>query len=211
MALQVIGSGFGRTGTLSLKIALETLGYTKCHHMEEVFDNPTQVPLWQDVAAGKPADWDKVFAGYTAQVDWPGAHVWRETAAAFPQAKVIHSHRPEDKWWASFSRTIGKLMTIQHSLDVPPHVRAMFAVIVEIIGEQTFGGHWSDRETALAVYRKRGSDVRAAIPPARLLMFDVAEGWGPLCSFLKVAVPTSPFPNRNQPDEFWKDAGGEST
>ena len=209
MALQVIGSGFGRTGTLSLKTALEALGYKPCHHMEEVFDNPGQVPFWQDVAAGRTPDWNKVFAGYSAQVDWPGAHVWRETAAAFPNAKVIHSRRPDDKWWASFSRTISKLMTIHRSLDVPPHAHDMFEVIVEIIGHQTFAGRWTDRDAALAAYHQREADVRAALAPDRLLVFDVAEGWAPLCRFLGVPVPDMPFPNRNQIEEFWADAGGE--
>ena len=209
MALQIIGSGFGRTGTLSLKVALETLAFTPCHHMDVVWENPLQVPFWQDVAAGRTPDWAKVFAGFAAQVDWPGAHVWRETAAAFPQAKVIHSRRPDEKWWASFSRTIGKLMTLQQSLDVPPHVREMFAVVMQIIGQQTFGGRWTDRDAALAAYHKREADVRAAIPASRLLVFDVVEGWGPLCAFLGVPVPETPFPHRNKVDEFWKDIGGE--
>ena len=209
MTLQVIGSGFGRTGTLSLKLALETLGFTPCHHMEEVFENPPQVPFWQDIAAGLTPDWNKVYAGYSAQVDWPGCHVWRENAAAFPQAKVLHSRRPEEKWWSSFSRTIGKLMTIQNTLEVPPHVRDMMDVIMEIIGKQTFAGRWTDRDSALAAYRKREADVRAAIPASRLLVFDVAEGWGPLCTFLQVPVPDTPFPNRNQTAEFWQDLGGE--
>jgi hypothetical protein len=94
MALKIIGSGFGRTGTASLKRALEALDFGPCHHMEEVFANPAQVPHWQAVAAGKPVNWDEVFAGYRSQVDWPGAHVWRELAAAYPHAKVIHTERP---------------------------------------------------------------------------------------------------------------------
>ena len=209
MALQIIGSGFGRTGTASLKTALETLGFAPCHHMEVVFETPAQVPFWQDVAAGLTPDWDKVFAGFAAQVDWPGAHVWRQTAAAFPDAKVIHSRRPDDKWWASFSRTIGKFMTIHPTLDLPPHVRTMTEVIMEIVGKQTFGGRWNDRDSALSAYHHREAEVIAAIPASRLLVFDVAQGWRPLCAFLKVPVPDTPFPNRNQVAEFWQDLGGE--
>lgn len=103
MTLRVIGSGFGRTGTRSLKEALETLGFGPCHHMYEVVANPPQVAFWQGVAQGEPQDWSAVFEGYGAQVDWPGAHVWRELAAAFPEAKVVHSVRPEASWWRSWT------------------------------------------------------------------------------------------------------------
>ena len=209
MALSVIGSGFGRTGTLSLKHALETLGFGPCHHMEEVLRHPSQVSDWQGVVAGAPVDWNVVFAGYRSQVDWPGAHVWRELAEAFPDAKVIHSVRPEDSWWRSFSTTIGKLLQVYPRMSMPPHVAAMMDAAHEFIGMRTFGGAWADREKALAAYRRRTEEVRAAIPPERLLVFDVAEGWDPLCRFLGVDVPDQPFPRRNDQKEFWVLVGGE--
>lgn len=209
MALQVIGSGFGRTGTLSLKNALEILGFGPTHHMEEIFHNPPQVAFWQDIASGRPVDWDAVFAGYNSQVDWPGCHVWRELAAAYPQAKVIHSQRPDDKWWQSFSTTIGKLIRIYPTLPMPPHIRAMMDAMQPIICDKTFHGQWMDKDRALEAYHKRAADVRAAIPAERLLVFDVAEGWGPLCAFLGVPVPDQPFPNRNQKVDFWANLGGE--
>lgn len=203
MALSVIGSGFGRTGTMSLKTALEQLGFGPCHHMEEVFEHPEQVPHWQAVAAGKAVDWNTVFDGYGSQVDWPGSHVWRELAAAFPQAKVVHSMRPEASWWNSFSRTIAKFFATYEEMPLPPHILAMSDAGMEMIGRQTFGGNFTDRETALAAYRRRAEQVRAAIPPERLLVFDVAEGWEPLCRFLGVAVPDGPFPHHNTTAEFW--------
>lgn len=209
MALEIIGSGFGRTGTRSLKEALETLGYAPCHHMEEIFADPPQVAHWQAIAAGQPVSWNAVFAGYRAQIDWPGAHVWRETAAAFPDAKVIHSTRPDDKWWASFSRTIGKLLNQYQNIPMPPHIRDMLNAGVKFIGEGTFNGNWSDREAALAALHHREAEVRAAIPASRLLVFDVAQGWEPLCAFLGKPVPATPFPNRNQADDFWANLGGE--
>jgi hypothetical protein len=209
MALSVIGSGFGRTGTRSLKDALEQLGFAPCHHMEEVFQNPPQVAHWQAIVAGEPVHWEDVFTGYRAQVDWPGCHVWRELASAFPEAKVVHSMRPDDAWWSSFSHTIGKLMTHYRSLEMPPHLRDMMGAMEEAIGARTFGGDWTTRETALAAYHKRAEDVRAAIPPERLLVFDVAQGWGPLCAFLEVREPATPFPNRNSRAEFWQGLGGE--
>jgi hypothetical protein len=119
MGLKVIGSGFGRTGTMSLKRALEQLAFGPCHHMEEILAHPEQVPHWQAVVAGQAVNWDEVFAGYRSQVDWPGAHVWQELAAAYPQAKVIHTVRPEEQWWKSFSQTIGTLH------DSPPLCEAL--------------------------------------------------------------------------------------
>ena len=137
MTLKVVGSGFGRTGTRSLKDALEILGFGPCHHMEEVFANPPQVPLWRRVIGGDHPALPEVYRGYGSQVDWPGAHVWREAASAFPAAKVVHSVRPPEKWWASYSATIGKLIGIYSGMELPPHVRAMMDVIVPAIADRT--------------------------------------------------------------------------
>ena len=209
MALQVIGSGFGRTGTRSTQEALEILGFGPCHHMEQIFANPSQVPLWQDIQAGKAVDWNQVFAGYASQVDWPGAHVWQETAAAFPNAKVLHTVRPDHKWWASFSGTIAKLFRVYKTLDIPAHVTAALDVGRDLVGERTFHGQFEDKTAAVTAYHQRLTDVRAAIPAGRLLVYDVVEGWAPLCAFLDVPVPDQPFPRRNAKDDFWANLGGE--
>ncbi len=110
MTLKVIGPGFGRTGTKSLKEALAILGFGPCHHMFEVLDNQEQIPNWVGLSRGERRDWADVFKGYHSQVDWPGAHFWRETAAAFPDAKHVLSVRPVESWWKSFDKTIGKLI-----------------------------------------------------------------------------------------------------
>ena len=209
MSLAVIGSGFGRTGTASLKRALEMLGFGPCHHMEEVLAHPEQVAYWQAFVAGEPVVWDEVFNGYRSQVDWPGAHVWRELAVAYPKAKVIHSVRPEDAWWTSFSATIGKLFTIYKGLPTPPHVAAMLDAMEIAVVQQTFRCPPTDREGVLAAYRRRTEQVRAAIPPDRLLVFDVTEGWEPLCAFLDVPVPNGAFPHTNSTEEFWQLVGGK--
>jgi len=209
MALSVIGSGFGRTGTRSLKEALELLGFGPCHHMEEVLEHPEQVPYWQSVAAGLPVDYSEVFDGYRSQIDWPGAHVWRELHSAFPEAKVVHSVRPDDKWWSSFSRTIAKLVMVYKDMPLPPHVRDMLEAVDKFVGQQTFGGNVADKDGALAAYHLRTEQVRATIPPGQLLVFDVAEGWEPLCRFLDVPVPGVSFPHRNVKADFWDLVGGE--
>jgi hypothetical protein len=209
LVLQVIGSGFGRTGTKSTKTALECLGFGPCHHMLEVAVHPEQVPLWQAHARGESVDWNAVFKGYAAQVDWPGAHVWRELAVAFPQAKVIHTRRPEEVWFKSFAATVGKLGQNYREMRLMPHVRDMLDICFDMVGAQTFGGSLTDRDIAMAALRRREDEVRAAIPADRLLVFDVAEGWGPLCAFLGVPVPDRPFPHHNLQADFWTLFGGE--
>ncbi len=208
MTLRIIGSGFGRTGTRSLKEALEHLGFGPCHHMEEILQNPEQVVLWQQIAAGQPCDWSEVFAGYSAQIDWPGAHMWRDLAQAYPEAKVIHSIRPEESWWRSFSATIGLFLKVRGRMDLPPHINQMMDVTEQFIAEDTFGSDVEDKAAALAAYRRRTQEVQASIPAERLLVFDVAEGWEPLCAFLGVPVPDVPFPHRNVTDAFWDLLGG---
>jgi hypothetical protein len=156
MTLAIIGSGFGRTGTMSLKRALEELGFGPCHHMEEVLSNPEQVTHWQAIAAGRPVKWDEVFAGYRSQVDW------RETAIAYPKAKVIHTTRPEELWWTSFSTTIAKLMIDHKNMPLPPHVHAMADVAMKLIAHKTFAGKFADKDGAIAAYRLRAEQVRAA-------------------------------------------------
>ncbi|GLR65889.1 sulfotransferase family protein [Acidocella aquatica] len=210
MSLEIIGSGFGRTGTASLKLALEQLGFGPCHHMEEVLAHPGQVAHWQAVAAGQPVTWDDVFAGYRAQVDWPGAHVWRELSLAYPAAKIIHTQRPEDDWWNSFSATIGGLLNTYREISLPPHAAAMMAAAGRMIGEQTFGAAFTNRDAALAAYRRRLDQVRAAIAPARLLVFNVAEGWEPLCRFLGVPVPATPFPRVNSTAQWLEQFAAKS-
>jgi hypothetical protein len=209
MSLSVIGSGFGRTGTKSLKEALEHIGFAPCHHMHEVVSHPDQVPYWQAIAAGKTVDWDAVFAGYAAQVDWPGAHVWRELAKAYPAAKVVHTARPPEVWWASFSKTIGKLFVTYKAMPLPPHISAMMDAAGEMITKATFNDQMHDKDAAIAAFNRRTEEVRDTIPAERLLVFDVAEGWEPLCRFLGKPVPATPFPHRNLRSDFWDVLGGE--
>jgi hypothetical protein len=207
MALKIIGSGFGRTGTMSTKLALEQIGFGPCHHMVEVMANPVQWAFWTEAAAGRPVDWHQVFAGYASQVDFPGAAVWEEILAAFPGAKVIHTERPEDEWWASYSTTIGKFFRQRASLPLPPPMASIFETMDTLLIKRVFGG--LDRETSIAAYRRNNERVRARVPADRLLVFNPSEGWGPLCRFLGVPFPASAFPRSNMREEFWARFGGE--
>lgn len=199
--LRIIGSGFGRTGTQSLKLALIELGFGPCHHMDEMFSNPGMLPAWQSVARGEKPDWPAMFPGYVSQVDWPGAALWREMAAAFPDAKVIHTERPEEDWWRSFQATIGTLMPARAGIP-DPYRRAVLQMAHDLIVPNSFGPGPLDREHALAAYRRNNEAVRAEIPLQRRLIFYADRGWEPLCAFLGVPVPATPFPRVNSTAEF---------
>ena len=203
MTLSVIGSGFDRTGTKSLKIALEQLGLGPCHHMEEVADHPEQLDGWRVAAKGEPVNWQDIYAGYRSTVDWPGAHYWRELAEAYPDAKVIHTTRPSEKWWASFSNTIAKILTEIGSGDISQEIETIPEMAHAIVAEQTFGGRCADKDVALEAFEKRQADVLSSIDAERLLVFEVSQGWEPLCEFLGVPVPGEAFPRSNNREEFW--------
>jgi hypothetical protein len=201
MALDIIGAGFGRTGTSSLKIALEHLGYGPAHHMFEVRDNPHLLPVWEGAARGDAIDFDQAFAGYRAQVDWPGARYWRELAAHYPNAKVILTVRDPGDWFDSVQATIVPFTANRgnHGAD---HPNAIAHMGHKLIVEGLFDNRLTDRAHATAIFRNHIAEVQATIPPARLLTFDVAEGWTPLCAFLGTPVPDISFPRLNSSKQF---------
>ena len=203
MTLRVVGAGFGRTGTYSLKLALEQLGLGPCHHMCEVRQNPDQPPYWQALARGEAPHWDAVFAGYAACVDWPAARFWREIAAHYPDAKVVLSVRPAEAWIDSVHATIYPVMRDWAKLEAGA-VRDTREMANELIVEQTFDGRLDDRDHAMTVFRAHTQEVQRAIAPERLLTYEASQGWQPLCRFLGVPVPDTPFPRRNTTEEFKK-------
>ncbi|MEO1023940.1 MAG: sulfotransferase family protein [Pseudomonadota bacterium] len=207
MSLKVIGSGFGRTGTMSTKLALEELGFGPCHHMVEVMQNPGQPAHWAAIARGEEPDWAEVFDGYAAQIDNPGAVFWHELSIAFPDAKIIHTERPEEDWWASYDYTINRFWQNRKNIALPPAVQSVFEDMDKILHQGSDAG--LDRETAIASYRANNAKVREVIPANKLLVFNPIDGWEPLCRFLEVAIRTSEFPRSNARSEFWSLFGGE--
>jgi len=204
MPLSIIGTGFGRTGTMSLKLALEQLGVGPCHHMEEVMEHPEQVPLWCAAIRGEPLDWDDVLDGYRSTVDWPGAHYWQELVERYPESKVIHTVRPVEEWWISFSATIGTLLADAASEDgEPSSIPEMAYAIVAA----TFGSTLDDKAAGVRAFEQRTLDVRATVPEDRLLVYEVRDGWGPLCDFLERPAPSAPFPRTNDAAAFWAKFG----
>ncbi|HQT25072.1 MAG TPA: sulfotransferase [Burkholderiales bacterium] len=205
MALEVIGAGVGRTGTYSLKLALEQLGFGPCHHMEEVIMNPHRhVPIWSAAVEGKP-DWEAAYDGYNSAVDWPTAAFWDELSEAYPEAKFILTTRDAERWCDSFSETIFRLL--QTRSEAPPEMRPFLDMGHGVTVKTGFDAA-SGREGLVRNFRAHCEAVKGAIPAERLLVYEVREGWGPLCEFLGKPVPDAPFPNTNGREEFWERIGG---
>ncbi len=200
MSIKVIGAGLGRTGTYSLKLALERLGFGPCYHMEEVAkDIGAKVPLWVTAAEGRP-DWKTIFDGYTSTVDWPTASFFRELHAAYPEAKFILTHRSPVSWAESFGATIQKL--ISEPGDAPPELLAWHAMGRRVI-ERAGIGLDHDHHGLVTGFNRHMAAVREAIPAEQLLVYQVRQGWEPLCAFLGVEMPNEPFPRSNNRSEFW--------
>lgn len=207
MTLSVISAGFGRTGTLSLKLALEELGFGPCHHMKEVLENgASQVPLWNAAVAGKP-DFETIYKGYKAAVDWPTAAFWRELAAAYPQAKFILSTRSAESWYDSISQTI--LSTLTAPDNWPPPAVEWFNMVLKVLHRSL--GPTFDKESVIAAFHAHEAAVKAEIPASRLLVHSARDGWEPLCAFLGAPVPATPYPRTNSKEEFFQlMKGGDS-
>ena len=125
MTLRIVGAGFGRTGTMSLKLALEELGFRACYHMTELAAHPEHAPLWLALTRGERVDLEQIFAGYAAAVDWPACTLWRELLAAYPDARVILTVRNPVDWYESFSRTILARSENLPPIAEPAHSRAL--------------------------------------------------------------------------------------
>lgn len=201
MSLQVIGAGLGRTGTLSLKAALERLGFGPCYHMTRIFEDLDHGPMWQQFAAGARGDWDSLLGDFRAAVDWPASYFWRELAAFYPQAKVILTVRDAGRWFDSIDGTLFRFM---RSPVVPDDeaARRQIAMARDIVQQRTFAGRIDDRAHVIEVYERHNRTVQATLPAERLLSYDVAQGWAPLCAFLGVPVPDEPFPRINAQQEL---------
>lgn len=207
MPLDVIGAGFGRTGTSSLQAALEQLGFDRCYHMREVFANPHHAGIWIDAFKGRPVDWEALFAGYRATVDWPGCTFYRELMHQYPEAKILLSVRDPEKWYDSARTTIyaskGSTRIVQAMRVLLPRLRKMTGMVNTLVWQGTFHGRFEDRQYAIDTFNWHNQEVMRLVPPDRLLVYDVKQGWEPLCQFLGVPVPQdTPFPHLNDGAEF---------
>jgi hypothetical protein len=207
MTLKVIGAGFGRTGTLSLKSALDELGLGPCYHMVEVNARPEHDAMWLALARGEASDWRPMLKGYASTVDWPTTYFWKELAAANPDARIILTVRDPEAWYRSAAATIFARMLEFEALRSDPAAavdearRRHMEMVNTIVVEKTFGG-LLDKAHAIAVFNAHNADVRRSVPREKLLVYDPGEGWEPLCAFLGLPVPATPYPKVNTTDDF---------
>ncbi len=195
MSLKLIGAGLGRTGTSSLKLALEQIGFGPCYHMKEVIENPMRGAAWVRAAHGQP-DWNAIFDGYAATVDYPGCAFWRQLIQVYPHAKVLLSVRGAQDWFDSTQLTIFADAHAKRVSELP--LAEFFRKTVF----EPFGERLHDRDFMVAAFERHNAEVEHSVPAERLLIYDVAQGWAPLCEFLQVPLPDSPFPHKNTRGEF---------
>jgi Sulfotransferase domain len=208
--VKVIGAGFGRTGTWSLKVALEELGFGPCYHMTEVFTHPEHAAFWGSAWRGEPADWEGVLGGYEATVDWPACTFYEELMERHPEAKVLLSVRDPEPWYESTRSTIYEMSMLLESSPIARLIFGLISLLVfggfaggrssivnDMIWQGTFDGRFEDKAYAIEVFERHNEEVKRRVPSERLLVYEVTEGWVPLCEFLGVPEPEESFPHLN--------------
>jgi len=208
--MKVIGAGLPRTGTLSQKVALEMLGFGPCYHMVNVLTDLPLAERWAE-ALDEPADWDTIFGEHESTVDWPGSFFTRELAEAYPEAKVVLSIRDPEAWEKSMLDTIWDVL-YGHSLmahiskareQIDPDWRAYMDLMRRMWAAQGVfsGAELQPGQLAEAISRYQ-EQVQRNIPEDQLLVWNVQDGWEPLCRFLEVDVPQAQFPRLNDSKMF---------
>ncbi len=213
MALKVIGAGWGRTGTESLKMALEQLGFDRCYHGFDLMNDGRKLQYWKQLHTERTTDFHALFKGYVAAVDTPAAYYYRELMQQYPDAKVILTVRDAGKWYDSAANTIfkrpppvkyallkfmGRLFKkLSYVPQIDEHLQAIFF-------DDAFNGKIEDKKAMMAWYNEWNEQVKNTVPPTKLLVYNIAQGWEPLCAFLNVPVPDNPFPQTNKKEGFQK-------
>lgn len=210
--MKIVGAGYGRTGTKSLQVALETLGYGKCYHMEELFRNPQGVSHWKNAMNGREVNWKKLFTGYQSIVDFPGSMYYKQLSEYYPEAKIILGLRDPESWYKSAYETIysfdpGLSFKLNLGLQAIYKKKArnllqVFQLNDKSIWKQYFEGKFEDKNYAVRKYTDHIEEVKKEIAPDRLLLHDARDGWKPLCEFLDKEIPSKPYPKRNKNEDF---------
>lgn len=199
--MKIIGAGFSRTGTYSLKHALQILDYQPCYHGEEIFQRPDHVKIWARALHTMP-NWKSLFSGYQAGLDSPVCFFWREIRAVFPDAKVILTKRDPNDWYESFEASLYQAML--HPQRAPVEFQPALVMARALVLEHRFAGKFEDKGYAIEIYNRHNESVEASFKAekANLLVFDVSEGWQSLCEFLGQKIPNTEFPVTNSRQQF---------
>lgn len=193
---------------MSLKVALEELGFGPCYHMTELFEYPEHARYWEAARRDEPANWNAFLDEYGSTTDWPACTFYAGLMKKYPDAKVLLTVRDPERWYQSTRSTIYEMSRL---VEISPYSRPIFRLIgllrpgmraitrltTEIIWGETFDGRFEERDHAIGVFERHNEEVRRRVPPEKLLVYEVKEGWEPLCEFLGVGVPDRPFPSLN--------------
>jgi hypothetical protein len=210
MAVRVVGAGLGRTGTNSLKLALERLLDGRCYHMYELIERPQDTASWEDAVAGRPVDWNSLLRDYRATVDFPAAVFWREILEANPDAIVLLSSRDStETWWTSVDKTIVPSLTGDVPPDRPDWARRR-AMNVEMMRTR-LTPQWPDANAVMSAYERHNAEVRQEVPGDQLIDWHPGDGWEPICAALGLAVPADPFPHENTASDFQAKVGVQAS
>ena len=213
MSVKIIGAGLPRTGTTSLKRSLEILGFKKCYHMKELLVNPDMLPVWLKLDSTGDTDWDKLYDGYDATVDFPGYPYYKEHMLRYPDAKVILTVRPFEGWhksaystiWQAGPQTVPEKLKMMTKLLFNPRLRKVIncvKFVKRVLWAEHFQGRFEDKAFAEKMFNKHIADVKAHVPPEKLLVYQVSDGWKPLCDFLGLPEPAEKLPHLNKKENF---------
>jgi hypothetical protein len=205
MSLKVVGAGFGRTGTFSLKLALEKLCGGPCYHMYEVFQHPQDIAVWHRAALNQPVDWQEFMAPWTTAVDLPVSAFWKELSQAFPESLILLSMRDPESWWESANSTIFK-----HIPQMRNENPEWLAMMVDCF-KTRFPADMTDKQSCIDAFNRHNDNVLENAPKDRLLVWEAKEGWAPICSRLGIPIPDEPFPRANTKEDFVKRMEGHET
>ena len=211
--MKLIGAGLPRTGTLSQKVALEMLGLAPCYHMVNVLGDLDEALVWRRALEGEQP-WEEVFDGYQSTVDWPGSFFYKELVEFYPDAKVLLSVRDADGWERSMRDTIwgvfyGDILIRDLSsarTRVDPNWNGYIELMLEMWEQSGLisDGAETDPESMKQAMERFNQEVQQTVPADRLLVWSVGDGWEPLCNFLELPVPDTPFPHLNDSREFFQ-------
>jgi hypothetical protein len=214
MPLKIIGTGLGRTGTHTLKTALNHLGFGDCYHMVELFQKPEGLHYFEKAERGEAVDWNRLFHNYNSAVDYPVARYFRQISDYYPEAKIIHTYRDPQVWFESAGKTIfiaGRLsmkrfLKFAAHYTVSSEVRKRLPVLLynRRLMKLEFGNDISDKKKVIKKFEQHTENVIKKISSERLLLYNVSEGWEPLCKFLGVPVPAEKYPHTNTREEFYQ-------
>ncbi|HSX28776.1 MAG TPA: sulfotransferase [Candidatus Saccharimonadales bacterium] len=194
--LKIIGAGMWRTGTVSLKSALETLTEQPSHHMTELLIHPQQVNEWLSVVNGMRPNWDYLLHDYGSTLDWPSLAFWNDLQQTYPDALVLLSTRDPEEWWQSVSATVLK------SAPTRETARSPWELLVVALFENYFVGRLPTKRQAIQAYNEHNDLVRRTVAPNRLIEWTPSDGWTPLCRALDKPIPDRPFPHLNTAAEY---------